>query len=88
MNVIGLRMRDPKSGRLVAMEEFAPTIATYVIGAGYAKPAKKQLAKIVKWWNANPDAPNAIEWVEGSEPDLTIAKPSIQQPTPNAEETE
>ena len=49
LTVIGIRMRDPESGRTVVMPECQP-IATWCTSPGFCAPSPEEIAQVLAYW--------------------------------------
>jgi hypothetical protein len=70
-----MRLPDGTFSRLVDMSpDGCEAMVVYTTGGGYAAPSEQDKAAILKFWKANPLAPDTYTWIEGSEPMLKIPK--------------
>jgi hypothetical protein len=72
VTVIGNRMRDAETGRVVPMETSCASFTVCTRGAGYADPSPEDRKAIHKFWKKNPLAPDYYEYMEGQRPPLKI----------------
>jgi hypothetical protein len=83
--VIGSKLRDFATGRLVAMQTSCPAFVVYCTGVGFWAPAAEESedgkvpavsAAILEYWQSHEDAPTTYEWTEGESPPLPSRKKS------------
>src|SRR5690349_20961034 len=89
--IIGGKLRDPESGRVVPMTNDLPAFTVCCTDAGFVAASPEQRARCLKFWAENGEAPDSYEWQEGSEPVLKIPKkpkPKKWKSPPHTEEND